>query len=126
MRNGWGDGSAIAMGNGDSDGRRWRRWATAGVTIGDSNSDGTIPMAINGGDAMDGPNGWQDCSNNTMAIAMNDIGSKEGNGNGNKGGGRATVTATKRAMAVVMRVAGDEEGNGDSGKSNGNGIEDGG
>ncbi len=26
----------------------------AGVTMGDSNSSGTIPMAVNGGGAMDG------------------------------------------------------------------------
>jgi hypothetical protein len=53
MRNGQRDGSAIAMGNGGGDGQRWRQWATAGVTMGDSNSSGTILMAVNGGGAMD-------------------------------------------------------------------------
>ncbi len=54
MRNGWQDGSAIMMGSGGSDGQRWRQWAMAGVTMGDSYSGGTIPMAVNGGGAMDG------------------------------------------------------------------------
>jgi hypothetical protein len=54
MHNGWQDGGAIAMGNGGSDGRWWWQWAMAGVTMGDSNSGGTIPMALNGGGAMDG------------------------------------------------------------------------
>jgi hypothetical protein len=56
---------------------------------------------------------------------MNGGGSKEGDGNGNKGGRRAMVTVTKRAMATALRVAGKEEGNGDGGKSNGDGIEGG-
>jgi hypothetical protein len=111
------------MGNGDGDGQQWRRWATAGVTMGDSDSGGRIPMTVNGGDAMDGPNGWQDGSDGAMAIAMNGGGSKEGNGDGDKGGGQATATATKRTMATAMRVAGNEEGNGDGGKSDGNGAE---
>ncbi len=42
------------MGDGGGDGRQWRQWAMAGVTMGDSNSGGTILMAINGGGAMDG------------------------------------------------------------------------
>jgi hypothetical protein len=54
MRNGWQDGSAITMGDGGGDGQWWQQWATAGVTMGDSNSGGTIPVAINGGGAMDG------------------------------------------------------------------------
>ncbi len=54
MRNGRRDGSTIAMGDGGGDGRRWQRRATAGVTMGDSNSNGMIPMAVNGGGAMDG------------------------------------------------------------------------
>ncbi len=54
MRNGLRGDSAIEMGNGGSDGRRWQQWVTAGVTMGDNNSGGTIPMAVNGGDAMDG------------------------------------------------------------------------
>jgi hypothetical protein len=53
MRNGRRDGSAIAMGDGGSDGRRWRQWAMAGVTMGDSDSGDRILMAINGGGAMD-------------------------------------------------------------------------
>ncbi len=44
----------IAMGDGGGDGQWWQRLATAGVTIGDSNSGGTIPMAIKGGGAIDG------------------------------------------------------------------------
>jgi hypothetical protein len=54
MRNGQQDGSAIAMGNGGGDGRWWWQWAMAGVTMGDSNSGGMIPMAVNDGGAMDG------------------------------------------------------------------------
>jgi hypothetical protein len=123
MRNGWQNGSTIAIGNSGGDGRQWRRWATAGITMGDSNSGGMILMAINGGGAIDGPNGWQDGSNSAMTIAMNGGGSKEGCGNCNKGGGQATATAAKRAMATAMRVAGNEESNGDGGKSNGNGVE---
>ncbi len=53
--------TAAVMGNGGGD-------ATAGVTIGDSDSVRTIPMAVNGGGAMDGPNGWQDGSDSAMAI----------------------------------------------------------
>jgi hypothetical protein len=49
---------------------------------------------------------------------------EEGDGDGNEGGGQATVmaTATKRMMAMGTMVAGDEEGNGDGGKSNGNRV----
>jgi hypothetical protein len=36
------------------DGQRWQQWATAGVTVGDGDSDGTIPTGINGGGAIDG------------------------------------------------------------------------
>ncbi len=60
-----------------------------------------------------------------MAITMNGGSSKEGNGNGNKGGRCTMATAMRRAMATTMRVAGDEEGNGNSGKGDGNGIEGG-
>jgi hypothetical protein len=70
--------------------------------------------------------GWQDGSDSAMAISMNGGGSKEGDGDGNEGGGRATGTVMKRAMATAMRVAGDEEGNGDGGKRDGDGVEDGG
>ncbi len=127
MRNGWQDGSAIAMGDGGSDGRQWWCWATVGVTMGDSNSCSMIPIAVNGGGAMDGPNGWQDGSNTSaMAITTNGGRSKEGDGDGNKGGGQAMVTATKRAMATASRVAGNEEGNGNGDKSNGNGVKGGG
>jgi hypothetical protein len=54
MRNGWWDGSTIAMGNSGGDGQWWQQWVEAGVTMGDSNSGGTIPMAVNGGGEMDG------------------------------------------------------------------------
>jgi hypothetical protein len=54
MRNGRLDGSAIAMGDGGGDGQLWRRWAMAGVTMGDSDSGGMIPIAVNGGGAIDG------------------------------------------------------------------------
>ncbi len=57
MCNGWQNGNAIAIGNGGSDGRRWRRWARVGVTMGDRNRGGMILMAVNGGGAMDGLNG---------------------------------------------------------------------
>jgi hypothetical protein len=53
MCNGQWDGSVVAMGNGGGDGQWWRQWAMVGVTMGDSNSGGTIPMAVNGGGAMD-------------------------------------------------------------------------
>ncbi len=39
------------------DGWRWWQWAMAGAIMGDSNSGGTIPMAVNDGGAMDGTNG---------------------------------------------------------------------
>jgi hypothetical protein len=61
-----------------------------------------------------------------MAIAVNGGISKEGNGNGNVGGGRAMVTATKRVMAMAMRVAGYKERNDNGGKSNSDGVEGGG
>ncbi len=125
MCNGRRDGSAIAMGNSGGNGQWWRLWAKAGVTMGDSNSGGTIPMAINGSGAMDGPNGWQDGSDSAMAIATNGGGSKEGDGDGDKGGRRATATAMKRVMATAMRVAGNKEGNGDGGKSDGDGVKGG-
>ncbi len=54
MPNGWQDGSTIAMGDSGADGRWWQRWAMASVTMGDSNSGGLIPMAVNGGGEMDG------------------------------------------------------------------------
>jgi hypothetical protein len=72
-------------------------------------------------------NGWQDGSNSTMAINMIGGRSKEGNGNGNEGGWQAKeVRRTKRVVATVMRMAGDKEGNGNGGKSDGNGVEGGG
>jgi hypothetical protein len=54
MRNGRQDGSVISMGNGGGDGQRWRQWATAGATMGDSNSGGTILMSVNGSSEMVG------------------------------------------------------------------------
>jgi hypothetical protein len=54
MRNGWRDGSALAMGDGGGDGQEWRRWKTESVTMGDSDSGGTILMAVNGCGAIDG------------------------------------------------------------------------
>jgi hypothetical protein len=47
-------GMAIAMGDGGGDGRWWQQWATAGVTMGDSDSGGMILMGINDGGAMYG------------------------------------------------------------------------
>jgi hypothetical protein len=47
---------------------------------------------------------------------------KEGDGDGNKGGGQVAAMATKRAMATVMRVAGNKEGDGNGGKSHSNGV----
>ncbi len=46
-------------------------------------------------------------------------GNKEGDGNGNKGGGQLMTTVMKRAMAMASRVVGNKEGNGNKGKSNG-------
>jgi hypothetical protein len=53
-------------------------------------------------------------------------GYKEGNGskvmatgNGDKGGGQATATATKRAIVTGMTVTGDKEGKGNSNKGGG-------
>jgi hypothetical protein len=50
---------------------------------------------------------------------------EEGNGDGDKGGGQATVMATKRVMATAtMVVLGDKEGNGNDGsKSDGDSNE---
>jgi hypothetical protein len=47
-----------------------------------------------------------------MAMAMRVTDNKEGNGNGsksdgNKGGGRATVMATKRVILTAIRVVGE-------------------
>ena len=53
-------------------------------------------------------------------------GNKEGNGDGNVGGRRVRVMATKRVMATATRVVGNKEGNGNGGKSNGGGNECGG
>jgi hypothetical protein len=57
---------------------------------------------------------------------MRVVGNKEGYGKGSKGNGdgnrgvrRGTVTATKRAMALARRVVDNEEGNGNV-ESNGN------
>jgi hypothetical protein len=71
-------------------------------------------------------NGWQDGSNSAMAIAMNGSGSKEGNGDSDDIGRRATATVMKRAMATAMRVAGNKEGNGNGGKCDGDGVKGGG
>ncbi len=57
---------------------------------------------------------------------MDHDGNEEGDGNGDKGGNLAAVTATKRVMATATRVAGDKDGNGDGSKSFGNGNEGGG
>jgi hypothetical protein len=53
-------------------------------------------------------------------------GNKEGNGDSNKGGRQAVVTATKRAMAKTTRVVGNKKGNGNGGKSDGDGDKGGG
>ncbi len=50
-----------------------------------------------------------------MEAAMKAIDGDEGDGEGNSGGGQATVTrveATRAAMATATRVAGDEEDEG--------------
>ncbi len=44
----------IVMGDGGGDGQWWQQWVMAGVIMGNSDSGGTISMAINGGGAMDG------------------------------------------------------------------------
>jgi hypothetical protein len=46
-------------------------------------------------------------------------GNKEGNDNGEEGGGQATVMVTKRAMAteMTMMVVGNKEGNGTAAKA---------
>ncbi len=64
-----------------------------------------------------------------MALVMRVVCNEEGNGNsnkgnGDKGGGRVTVTramATMWAMAMAMRLVGNKEGKGKSSKGNGNG-----
>jgi hypothetical protein len=62
-----------------------------------------------------------------IATAMRVASNKEdegGNGDedGDKGCGRATVMATKRAVAMAMRVAGEDADDGKGGKSNGDGT----
>jgi hypothetical protein len=42
-----------------------------------------------------------------MAMAMRVVGDEEGNGDADKGGGRATVMATKRVMVTAARVVGE-------------------
>ncbi len=42
-----------------------------------------------------------------MAMAMRVVGDKEGNGDAYKGGGKATVMATKRVMVMAARVVGE-------------------
>jgi hypothetical protein len=65
MRNGRRDGSAIAMGNSGSDGQRWRQWATAGVTMGDSDSrmvgkkEGNGDGGKSNGDGIEGGGRWR-------------------------------------------------------------------
>ena len=59
-----------------------------------------------------------------MAMATRVAGDKECNGsksdgNDEKGCGRATATAPKRAVAAATSAAGDEEGNGEGGESDG-------
>jgi hypothetical protein len=90
--------------------------------MGDGNSSGTIPMAVNGGGAMDGRTAATAQCQSTwmvaeakwvMATAMR------------VAGGWVTATTTKRAMATAMRVAGNKKGNGDGGKSNGDGVKGG-
>jgi hypothetical protein len=54
MRNGWQDGSPIAMGNSGGNGQQWWQSVMAGVIMGDSNSSGMIPIGVNCGGAMDG------------------------------------------------------------------------
>ncbi len=46
----------------------------------------------------------------------------QGDGDGDKVGGQAMATATKRAGAMVMRVAGEDAGDGKGGKSDGDGA----
>ncbi len=53
-------------------------------------------------------------------------GNKEGDDDGNKGGGQAKRMATKRAMAMATWVVGDKEGNCKGSKRDGNGNEGGG
>ncbi len=71
-------------------------------------------------------NGWQDGSDSTTEIAMNGGRSKEGYGDSNDGGGRATAMVTKRAIATAMRVVGKEEGHSDGGKNDGDDVKGGG
>ncbi len=64
-----------------------------------------------------------------MATATRVAGNKEGDGDKSdgddeKGCGRATATAPKRAVAAATRAAGDEEGNGEGGESDGNAYEE--
>ncbi len=83
MCNGWWDGSVIAAGGGGSDGQWWRQWAMAVFTMGNSNSGGTIQMAVNGGGAMDG---------RTAATAQRQL--------------TRMVAEAMRAMAMATRVVG--------------------
>jgi len=65
-----------------------------------------------------------------MATATRVAGDKEcdggkSDGDDEKGCGRATATAPKRAVAAATRAAGDEEGNGEGGESDGDGDKEG-
>jgi hypothetical protein len=50
---------------------------------------------------------------------------RKSDGNDEKGCGRATATATKKAMAAATRAAGDKEGNGEGGESDGDAYKEG-
>ncbi len=47
-------------------------------------------------------------------------GNDEGDANGEEGGRRVVVKATKRVMAMATRAVGNKKGNGNGGKNNGN------
>ena len=64
-----------------------------------------------------------------MATATRVAGDKEcdggkSDGDDEKGCGRATATAPKRAVAAATRAAGDEEGDGEGGESDGDAYEE--
>jgi hypothetical protein len=121
MRNGWQDGSAIVMGNGGGDGQWWRQWATAGVTIGDSNSGSMILMALMV--VVQWMAGRQQQQNGSCHVWRR---KQRGQWRWRQGWRASDGNSNERAMAMAMRMAGNKEGNGDSDKSNGDGVEDGG
>jgi hypothetical protein len=64
-----------------------------------------------------------------MATATRVTGNTEGDGDksdgdNEKGCGRATAPAPKRAVAAATRAAGDEEGDGEGGESDGDAYEE--